>query len=198
MIEHLCKNCLTHFESVKAGLDQLKVPYSLNTHLVRGLDYYNRTAFEVKSTNLGAQDAIAAGGRYDSLVKTLGGPDTPGIGFAIGLERLVLLLKDSLAASSTVKVFIATLGEKARTAMLPILDGLRTQGLSADIDYTDGSLKSQMKQADRLGARLTVILGDNELEQQYALVRDMETKDQQIVKLQSLLKTLITQCKKLS
>lgn len=194
MVDHLCEDCRTHFDAVKAGLDQLEIPYSLNSRLVRGLDYYNRTAFEVVSTNLGAQDAVAAGGRYDGLVKTLGGPAIPGIGFAIGLERLVLLVKEMMTQAAKVDVFIAALGSKAQTAMLPILDRLRTQGVAADMDYSGGSLKSQMKQADRSGARLTVIVGDDELETQSVVVRDMQTKDQQDVGLVDVVATLVMRC----
>lgn len=194
MVDHLCEDCRTHFDAVKAGLDKLEIPYSLNSRLVRGLDYYNRTAFEVVSTNLGAQDAVAAGGRYDGLVKTLGGPAIPGIGFAIGLERLVLLVKEMMTQEAKVDVFIAALGSKAQTAMLPILDRLRTQGVAADMDYSGGSLKSQMKQADRSGARLTVIVGDDELETQSVVVRDMQTKDQQDVGLVDVVATLVMRC----
>ncbi|HIA13973.1 MAG TPA: histidine--tRNA ligase [Nitrospirales bacterium] len=194
MLDHLCEDCRTHFDVVKAGLDKLDIPYSLNSRLVRGLDYYNRTAFEVISTNLGAQDAVAAGGRYDGLVKALGGPAIPGIGFAIGLERLVLLVKETIHSASNVDVFIAALGENATSAMLPVLDRLRTQGVAADMDYAGGSLKSQMKQADRSGARLTVIVGDDELEKKSVVVRDMQTKDQQDVVLADLVATLITRC----
>ena len=194
MVNHLCEDCRTHFDAVKAGLDQLEIPYSLNSRLVRGLDYYNRTAFEVVSTDLGAQDAVAAGGRYDGLVKALGGPAIPGIGFAIGLERLVLLVKETVSQTSKVDVFIAALGAKATKAMLPVLDRLRTQGVAADMDYAGGSLKSQMKQADRSGARLTVIVGDDELEKQSVVVRDMQTKDQQDVGLSDLVATLIKRC----
>ena len=198
MIDHLCEDCRTHFDSVKAGLDHLRIPYSLNTRLVRGLDYYNRTAFEVVSANLGAQDAVAAGGRYDGLVKALGGPEIPGVGFAIGLERLVLLVKETMRQTSNADVFIAVLGNKAQTVMLPMLDGLRSQGIAADMDYAGGSLKSQMKQADRSGARLTVIVGDDELEKQSVVVRDMQTKDQQDVGLSGLVATLVKRCAELS
>ena len=197
MADHLCGDCRTHFDTVKAGLDQLEIPYSLNARLVRGLDYYNRTAFEVVSTNLGAQDAVAAGGRYDGLVKALGGPAIPGIGFAIGLERLVLLVKETINPASKVDIFIAALGENATTAMLPVLDRLRTQGVAADMDYAGGSLKSQMKQADRSGARLTVIVGDDELEKQSVVVRNMQTKDQQDIGLLDLVATLIKRCAEL-
>jgi histidyl-tRNA synthetase len=194
MLDHLCEDCRTHFDAVKAGLDQLEIPYSLNSRLVRGLDYYNRTAFEVVSTDLGAQDAVAAGGRYDGLVKALGGPAIPGIGFAIGLERLVLLVKEIVSQTWKVDVFIAALGAKATKVMLPVLDRLRTQGVAADMDYAGGSLKSQMKQADRSGARLTVIVGDDELEKQSVVVRDMQTKDQQDVGLADLVAMLIKRC----
>ncbi len=197
IVDHLCEDCRTHFDAVKAGLDQLEIPYSLNSRLVRGLDYYNRTAFEVVSTNLGAQDAVAAGGRYDGLVKALGGPAIPGIGFAIGLERLVLLVKETIHPVSKVDVFVAALGENATKAMLPVLDRLRTQGIAADMDYAGGSLKSQMKQADRSGARLTVIVGDDELRKQSVVVRDMQTKDQQDVGLSDLVATLIKRCAEL-
>jgi len=194
MLDHLCDDCRAHFDVLKAGLEQLEIPYSINSRLVRGLDYYNRTAFEVVSTNLGAQDAIAAGGRYDGLGKALGGPAISGIGFAIGLERLVLLVKETINQASKVDVFVAALGDNATIAMLPVLDRLRTQGIAADMDYAGGSLKRQMKQADRSGARLTVIIGDDELEKKSVIVRDMQTKDQQDVGLADLVATLVTRC----
>jgi histidyl-tRNA synthetase len=194
MLDHLCEHCLFHFDAVKAGLEQLEIPYSLNSRLVRGLDYYNRTAFEVVSTNLGAQDAVAAGGRYDGLVKALGGPMIPGIGFAIGLERLALLVRETVNHTSQVDIFIVALGENAIKEMLPVLDWLRTQGVATDMDYAGGSLKSQMKQADRAGARLTVIVGDDELKKRSVVVRDMQTKEQQDLGLLDLAATLIKRC----
>ena len=194
MVDALCEACCTHFDTVKAGLDRLKIPYSVNPRLVRGLDYYNRTSFEIISTNLGAQGAIAGGGRYDGLVKALGGPAVPGIGFAVGLERLALLVKEMLTQDSKVEVFIAALGNEAQATMLPVLDQLRDQGIAADMDYADGSLRSQMKQANRSGAQLTVIVGDSELQKQSVIVRDMQTKNQQDISLSALIATLVKQC----
>ena len=194
MLDHLCENCLTHFDAVKEGLERLKIPYAINTRLVRGLDYYNRTAFEVVSANLGAQDSIAAGGRYDSLVKSLGGPATPGIGFAIGLERLVLLVKEKINHTSELDIFIIALGETALKAMLPILDRLRTQGIAADMDYAGNSRKSQMRQANRSGARLAITVGTDELEKQSAVVRDLHTQEEQNISLADLVTTLTKRC----
>ncbi|MEW6501974.1 MAG: histidine--tRNA ligase [Thermodesulfobacteriota bacterium] len=184
ILDHLCPGCADHFSAVKRSLDQLGIPYGVNGFMVRGLDYYTRTTFELLTDALGAQSAVGAGGRYDGLIEQLGGPKLPGIGFAMGMERLTLLLEQQnggAAPSQAIDCFIAALGEAALTRAFPLLHALRTQGLKAAMDLEGKSLKSQMKQADRLAARYTLILGEEELAKGEAMLRDMATKDQQTV-----------------
>lgn len=161
---HLCEHCRTHFDELTALLEALDVPFSLNANLVRGLDYYTRTTFEVTSEHLGAQKAVAAGGRYDKLVREFGGPDTPAIGFAVGMERLAALLQAGIQSEQAApKVFVATLGKQAETEGFKIAKALRNNGLWAEPNYGGASLKSQLRKADRIGAEYALIIGENEL-----------------------------------
>ncbi len=180
ILEHLCAGCGDHFQQVRSALTQLGIEYQLNKFMVRGLDYYVRTTFEFISRDLGAQSAVCAGGRYDGLIETLGGPSTPGIGFAAGLERLVLLLQQRSAVSSesSIDLFIAALGETAVKRCFTLQHELRRAGLSSDMDYDGRSLKSQMKQADKAGAARVLIVGEQEIERGVAILRDMKTKEQ--------------------
>jgi histidyl-tRNA synthetase len=162
--DHICGDCRTHFEKLQSLLSLLKVSFSLNPEMVRGLDYYTRTTFEVTSQGLGAQNAVAAGGRYDRLVREFGGPETPAVGFALGIERVVELLKKAAPHAAPVPlVFIASIGDKAGSESLGIAQQLRQRGLWVETGDPSGSLKSQMRRADRLGARYVFIIGDEEL-----------------------------------
>ncbi len=183
--EHLCPGCFEHFESVKQSLDELGVKYSLNKFMVRGLDYYCKTTFEFITSDLGSQAAVCAGGRYDGLVELLGGPKVPGIGFGLGLERLVLLLqqKDAHAYEPEVNLFIAGLGKEANEFTFFLAHTLRKNGLSVAIDHEGRSLKSQMKQADKAGAAFVLIVGDEELTNNAGLLRNMKTQEQQSIEL---------------
>jgi histidyl-tRNA synthetase len=187
-LDHLCPDCLAHFRQVKQGLNQLKIPFVINERLVRGLDYYTRTAFEVTTPKLGAQNAIAAGGRYDGLVEELGGPPTPGIGFAMGVERIASLMPEE--ASPKPDLFFALLGEEARTLMLPVILRLRQEGVRSELDYGGGGLKKQMGIADKLGARYTLIIGENELKSGKAILRNMATQEQKELPLSDLASAL--------
>ncbi len=181
ILDNLCDECDDHFTEVKNGLGQLDVTYSLNPFMVRGLDYYNRTTFEFITADLGSQAAVCAGGRYDGLVHQLGGPKIPGIGFAMGMERLVLLLqqKNNLEnTDSEVNLFIAALGNDALQACFKMAYSLRKNGLTVAMDLEGRSLKSQMKQADKSGAQCVLIVGDTELEQNGAVLRNMKTQEQ--------------------
>jgi histidyl-tRNA synthetase len=189
LLDHLCSACSAHLGRVEAGLAVLAIAYQINPRLVRGLDYYTRTAFEVVSGALGAQSAVAAGGRYDGLVEELGGPPTPAIGFAIGLERMIELMVVAEHAPS-VAVYVAVLGEAAQERGLQLADALRRVGISCELDHGNRSLKAQLKRADRLGARKVVILGDTELEAGEAVVRDLAESQQQTVSLIDLVNTL--------
>jgi histidyl-tRNA synthetase len=180
--DHLCAECREHFDEVKRELGLLGIPFRESHRLVRGLDYYVRTTFEVTSGALGAQDAVLGGGRYDGLVKTLGGPDVAGIGFALGLERLVMLLPKPEPASRC-EVLLAPLVDtpEARTAVLLLQKELRAERRSVLRAREIRSLKSQLKRADRLGARLVAILGEDELAKNAWTVRDMRASAQQLV-----------------
>ncbi|MBT8359968.1 MAG: ATP phosphoribosyltransferase regulatory subunit, partial [Deltaproteobacteria bacterium] len=184
ILEHLCADCNEHFARVQKHLHQLNIEYALNKFMVRGLDYYVRTTFEFVTSKLGAQSAVCAGGRYDGLIEALGGGKTPGIGFALGLERLVLLLKlgdDRPAKETTIDLFIAGLGEAASDYCFKLMHELRSSGIRVDMDLDIKSLKSQMKQADKAGAAHVLIIGEQELEANKAILRDMATKEQQRV-----------------
>ncbi len=163
VIEHLCAACDDHFAEVKQHLLTLQLPFTVNPRMVRGLDYYVRTTFELTTDRLGAQNAVAAGGRYDGLVESLGGPALPGIGFAIGLERLVLLLKEQTFVGQVPQLFIAALGEAAGAQAFVLMSQLQRQGIQTEIDYQGRSLKAQMRRANRLQAAYTLILGEDEL-----------------------------------
>jgi histidyl-tRNA synthetase len=184
ILEHLCADCDEHFTRVQKHLHQLNIEFSLNKFMVRGLDYYVRTTFEFVTGELGAQSAVCAGGRYDGLIEALGGGKTPGIGFALGLERLVLLLQlgdNSPAKENGIDLFLAGLGEAASECCFKLMHELRSSGIRAEMDLDIKSLKSQMKQADKAGAAHVLIIGDQELEDQQAILRDMATKEQQRV-----------------
>lgn len=159
--ENLCEECRAHFEGLKSDLQLLGIPYTLNPYMVRGLDYYTRTTFEVTTENLGAQKAVAAGGRYDRLVEDFGGPPTPAIGFAMGLERLSALLEGTMEIPRP-ELFIATLGEEAEKEALKMATEGRAKGLWTELGY-GGSLKSQLRKADRLEATYVFIIGEDEI-----------------------------------
>ena len=184
IVDNLCSACEEHFSAVRQQLDRLEVSYTLNRFMVRGLDYYNRTTFEFLTTDLGAQAAVAAGGRYDGLVEQLGGPKkTPGIGFAMGMERLCLLMQQQEGQQENqgqagADLFIAALGEQAIEFAAPLVHQLRKLGLQAAMDYSNRSLKAQMKQAGRVKAGFTLIVGEQELEQGKGVLRNMNTQEQ--------------------
>lgn len=177
-LDYLCDECLTHFKGLQDSLKTAGVPYVLNQRLVRGLDYYTRTTFEFTGTSLGAQNAVAAGGRYDNLVEELGGPSTPAIGFSIGMERLVSLFDSSSMERSSAGIFIAALGASAQERAFSLLTQLHQQGVPAIMDYNGGSLKSQMRKADKLNAGRVLIIGEDELAKGIAILRDMKSKTQ--------------------
>jgi histidyl-tRNA synthetase len=188
--DHLCNACREHFAAVRGLLEAVEVPYTVNPAMVRGLDYYTRTTFELTSSGLGAQDTVAAGGRYDRLVEEFGGPATPGLGFALGMERLLLLLPEDAVDEPARPVFLAALGDAPRRVVWPWLAELRRRGVAAAFDYDGRSLKSQLRRADRLGARLVVIVGENELAAGTVQVRDMTEKTQRDVPLADVVETL--------
>ena len=172
-VDYLCDACRGHFAAVERQLSMYGIPYRISHRLVRGLDYYTRTTFEILAGNIGAQNAILGGGRYDGLVKQLGGPDRVGIGFAAGIERLVLAMPGETRDQARRPLFVAAMGEAARESALSLLRDLRRDGLEAHMEYEGRSIKSQMKRADRLKAAYALILGEDELAAGVVSVKDM-------------------------
>jgi histidyl-tRNA synthetase len=192
LLDRLCDACRTHLDGVRASLDALGVAYEMDARLVRGLDYYVRTAYEFTSDALGAQSAVAGGGRYDRLVETLGGPATPGIGFALGEERLALILEKLGRPVPTRRpevFFIAVDPEGAAEALRRAAE-LRKAGVAADLDPRGGKLKAQFKQAERVGARYAVVLGGNEVQTGQAKLKDLVSREETPVALADLVPRL--------
>ena len=178
VLDYLCDDCKAHFEGLKKRLDALGVPYTVNPRIVRGLDYYVRTVFEFVSSDLGAQSTVCGGGRYDGLIKSLGGPDQPGIGYAMGVERLLMVMKAQgieIPAPAPCDLYIGSIGEEASVEALRLCGILRGEGFSAECDIVGRSVKAQMKYADKIGARFSMVLGDNELAEKKATVKNMAT-----------------------
>jgi histidyl-tRNA synthetase len=187
MLDSLCDSCRRHFETVRHLIEQAGLDYQLNPRMVRGLDYYCRTTFEWTSGQLGSQNAVAAGGRYDGLVQDLGGPAIPGVGFAIGVERLTLLLgMKARRAETGPAVYVVWVGEKARDWMFPLTRRLRQKGLAIEMEGEPRSLKSQMRRADKLRASVVLIVGDDELARGRVVLRDMGNKQQREIGLESI------------
>lgn len=180
----LCHDCSTHFDGLQSLLTAAGIDYIVNPRLVRGLDYYTKTAFEIQYSPLGAQSAVCGGGRYDGLIAECGGQPTPGIGFAIGLERVILALeKQGIVTQSKgdIAVFVAPLGAKAQAAAFRLLCELREQGIASDMDYMNRSLKGQMKYANKYPAAFVAIIGDEEVEQNKVMLKNMQTGEQQLI-----------------
>jgi histidyl-tRNA synthetase len=192
--DHLCDECREHFALLREYLDILKRPYTLNHRLVRGMDYYTKTVFEVWAEGIGAQAAVCGGGRYDGLAEILGGPPTPAVGVAAGLERIILVMKDQgvevlpLPAPS---VFLAYLGRRARREAVRLSDTLRTAGVGTWLAYGERGLRSQMREAGKRGIRYVIIVGEDELARGQAVVRDMEAGEQTDVALPELVAWLL-------
>ena len=193
IIDNLCDECKDHFEEVKECLSDLKIKYTIDERLVRGLDYYTKTAFEIISGELGAQNAIAGGGRYDNLVEELGGKETPGVGFAAGIERMIISMekqKVSWPKKQDLDVFVVKIDEKNNIMAFQLLQDIRKAGISADLDYAGKSLKSQMRTANKYHVKYTVILGEEELGRNMVTLRNMETKEQKEIKINNLIDEL--------
>lgn len=186
IIDHISPRAREHFEAVEAGLSAINIPFSLNPRLVRGLDYYTSTTFEVTCTYLGAQNAVGAGGRYDGLVEVLGGAPTPAIGFAVGLERIALLLPGDLVPQPSPSLYVAGFGRDGTGAAYPLLDSLRQAGVEATCDYRSTTLKAHLRQADRLHCSHTLIIGDDEATKGMAILRNMVSKVQEEIPFSSL------------
>jgi histidyl-tRNA synthetase len=193
LTDHLSPDARMHFDQVLAGLVAIGIPYRLNPRLVRGLDYYCLTSFEITSSHLGAQNAVGAGGRYDGLVETLGGPPVPAVGFAVGLERVSLMLPEASSSSlNDCLYYVAAFGEKGTKLGFLLLDELRRVGISAQCDYRATTLKAHLRQADRLKCRYAIFLGDDEATRGSVILRNLQSKAQEelpLVGLTSLLET---------
>lgn len=192
-IEHLCEDCNTHFNELKEYLNIMGIKYIINPKIVRGLDYYTRTVFEFKVDGIGAQDTVCAGGRYDGLVEMVGGPQLSGVGFASGITRLILAMKQSgveIKDESRPLLYIAPMGDKAKLKAVELTEILRRKTIYAESDIVGRSLKAQMKYANKINAKYTLIIGDNELETGKALLRNMEESSQVEINLNNI-KSLI-------
>lgn len=182
--EYLCEDCARHFSQLQQYLTAVEVEYTINTRLVRGLDYYTKTAFEIQYAPLGVQSAVCGGGRYDGLVAEIGGQAAPGIGFAIGLERILLALeKQELLplVSREIDLFVAPIGPEAMPVAFKLATRMRVAGLICDMDFLNRSIKSQMKQANNYPARFVAIIGENEVAQNKVMLKNMRTGEQELV-----------------
>lgn len=187
-VDYLDDECKAHFAQLKERLGAAEVTVTLDPHLVRGLEYYTKTVFEVTSPSLGAQNSLCGGGRYDDLVESLGGPSRPAVGFAAGIERLILSMESQSVRfpKETLNLYVAPLGEKAEKFVFPLIFRWRSHGLRVERDYHKKNLGNQLKDADRLGATHALILGDDELAQGNAILRNMQTREQETLPLEGL------------
>ena len=186
LLDHICDDCNEHFEKLKNYLDKMGIKYNVDGTIVRGLDYYTKTVFEIVSKNIGAQGTVCGGGRYNGLVSSLGGPEMPGVGFGLGMERLMLLLDNlniEIPNNETPDVFIANIGEAADFYVQNLIAKLRKAGVSAERDYLHRSVKAQMKYADKIGAKYTMVLGDDEINNNLAKIKNMATGEQSEINL---------------
>jgi histidyl-tRNA synthetase len=187
ILDFLDEDCRAHFQMVQQYLDVFEIPFDINPRMVRGLDYYVRTAFEVTSESLGSQNAVAGGGRYDGLIKQLGGPDLPGIGFAIGVERLLALIPaPNEEFVKPVQLFIAPLGETGKVWAFALCNYLRMLGIKTDMGEADKSLKSQMKRANKIRSEFALIIGEQEINEGKAQFKNMSTGSQEALDLEDL------------
>ena len=187
LIDHVCSDCRAHFDAVRGCLDKLGTRYAVNPRIVRGLDYYMRTTFEVITDRLGSQNAIGGGGRYNGLVRDLGGPDVAAMGFAMGMERLVLLLRAGKRKAGSLRaLFLSPPWASRRVARIFTCPAVAGALIETEMDYEGRSLKSQMRRADKSGARYVLILGEEELAGRQIQLRDMLTKTQRLLPLEDI------------
>ena len=187
-VDHLCPACEEHFNTLKSLLDAMGIPYTVNPSIVRGLDYYTRTVFEFIAGGIGAQSTVCGGGRYDGLVESLGGPALPGIGFGMGITRLILAMRAAGTADTPIpapRLYIAPLGRAASVLAMATCERLRREGIACECDLMERSLKAQMKYAGKIGAAYTLIIGDSEVETGRAQLRDMQSGEQREVEIAS-------------
>ena len=200
VIDYLCDDCRDHFEKVKAHLKAMDIDFKVNPKIVRGLDYYTRTVFEFVSGDIGAQSTVCGGGRYDGLIGQMGGPNTPSLGFAMGIERLMMVLSAQnaeLPEAPTCDLFIATLGENALLKASILCRLLRDEGYKAQTDICGRGLKAQMKYADKIGAKFTLVLGDNEVESGKATLKNMSNSEAREINLLEIVEELGEEIRKI-
>lgn len=193
MIDYLCDDCRNAFEDLKSNLTAMGIDFTIDPNIVRGLDYYTKTAFEFVTTKIGAQGTVCGGGRYDHLVEELGGPPIPGVGFGLGIERLLLLMEANNAyfpEENRVDAFIAVMGDAAKAFGLKLARELRAKGITAEMDTLVRNIKGQFKYADRLNARYTLVIGDNELEKGVVSLKDMVKSEQREIKIEDIYKEI--------
>ena len=193
ILDYLCDDCFNHFEEVKSTLTYLGIDYKIDAGIVRGLDYYTKTVFEFVSTAIGAQGTVCGGGRYDGLISEMGGSQLPAVGFGLGIERLLLLMENTgvtIPDANKVKIYFATMGDKARLKATAIATTLRSKGVIVELDHTGRSLKAQMKYADKIGAEFVTVLGDNELIENKAKLKNMSTGEEKEISLDDIISSL--------
>ena len=190
--DYLCEDCKQHFSLVQSLLTDLDVPFEIDQRLVRGLDYYTRTTFEYVAANLGSQNAVGGGGRYDGLAEALGGPSLPGIGFALGIDRILLAAENGASERGQVDVYFVALGNEAAAAALRLATRLRSEGIGADLDFTGKQMKGQMKDAARSGAKFAAIIGSDELAAGEVTLKDLSSESQRRVSFEGLTQAVQT------
>ena len=193
MLDYLCDDCRRAFEELKANLTSMGIEYTVDPGIVRGLDYYTKTAFEFVTTKIGAQGTVCGGGRYDHLVEELGGPPIPGVGFGLGIERLIMLMEANnvyFPEENKVDVFIAVMGDAAKAFGLKLCRELRLKGVVAEMDTLARNIKGQFKYADRLGARYTLVIGEDELAKGVVSLKDMAKSEQREIKIEDIYKEI--------
>lgn len=190
ILDYLCSDCQQHFNGLQKNLKLMGIDYKINARIVRGLDYYTRTVFEFITTDIGAQGTVCGGGRYDGLIECLGGKPAPALGFGMGLERLILTMQKQgceFMEPKTCDIYIAAMGERAAEESVGIISTLRSEGYFVEYDLVGRGLKAQMKYADKIGAKYVMVLGDNELDERIARVKNMKTGEQTDVSLDETL-----------
>ena len=189
MLDYLCDDCKNAFEELKSNLTAMGIEYKVDPNIVRGLDYYTKTAFEFVTTSIGAQGTVCGGGRYDHLIEELGGPPIPGVGFGMGVERLLMLM-DACDAyfppDDSVDAFIAVMGDRAKAFGLKLCRELRQKGVAAEMDTLARNIKGQFKYADRLNAKYTLVIGENELDKGVVSLKDMSRSEQREIKIEDI------------
>lgn len=194
MLDYLCDDCKDAFDDLKKNLDAMGIEYIVDPGIVRGLDYYTKTAFEFVSSRIGAQGTVCGGGRYDYLIEQIGGPQVPGVGFGLGIERLLLLMETTgieIPEPDNLDVFIAVMGERAKLFGLKLMRDLRNKGVKVEMDSLARNVKGQFKYADRLESKYTIVIGDNEMDQNLVSIKNMKTSEQKQVTLNDILKEIV-------